>query len=87
MPKICKESDFIEVCDAFLGEPHGAFPAGTKVVKIKGDVEDVHPLGARGVICRSAYHPEVCQIGYLIDWEDGIAGLVVGEKLARLAEE
>ena len=30
------------------GEPHGAYPKGTRVMKVKGDALDVHALAPRG---------------------------------------
>lgn len=86
MARIFTIDEFRAICDAYPGEPHGAYPAGTKIVKIKGEPGDVHSLGVRGVVIQSAYNPKLGQIGYLVRWQHGTMGLIIGDKITCVSE-
>ena len=66
------------------GELCGAYPTGTRVVKIQGEANDVHPLGTMGTVRGSVCHPETSEIGYLIEWEHGVQGFILAKKIERL---
>jgi hypothetical protein len=67
------------------GEQHGAYPKGTRVMKIQGDPADANPLGTLGTVRGSICHPDTSEIGYMIDWESGVQGFIIAEKIEQIA--
>jgi hypothetical protein len=71
--------------DQCPSEPHGAFPKGTRVEQIRGDADDVHVLGTMGTVAVSVCHPATSEIGYLTDWDSGVQGFIIAQKVERIA--
>jgi hypothetical protein len=67
------------------GELYGPYPKGTRIMKVQGDPLDAHPLGTVGIVRGSVCHPDTSEIGYMIDWESGIRGFIIAQKIERIA--
>ena len=65
----------------------GAWPNGTRVVKVQQELGDGTPLGARGTVLGSMRHPARPDLlAYFIEWEalPRLAVAVMDWKLARV---
>jgi hypothetical protein len=38
-----------------------------------------------GIVRGSVCHPDTSEIGYMIDWESGIRGFIIAQKIERIA--
>jgi hypothetical protein len=79
---------FMEIVRAHPGEPHGAYPVLTRVVKVDSDEgEDVHAIGATGQVIASVCHPDTGQLAYLIGWDKTrLVSFCSGGKLMKLED-
>jgi hypothetical protein len=46
----------------------GAYPNGSRVVKVRTEKGDTHAIGARATVLGSIGHPEV-GVGYFVEWD------------------
>jgi hypothetical protein len=60
-----------------------AIPNGTRVVKVRTDAGDAHPLGSLATVLGSMGHPKVGN-GYFVEWDarPRWAVFVAGDKIA-----
>lgn len=65
------------------GQAPGAIPNGTRVVKVRGRVDDAHPLGSRATVISSFGPTADNEYGYWVAWDDmpDIAVFVRGNKI------
>jgi hypothetical protein len=65
----------------------GAIRNGTRVVKVRTEAGDTHPVGSLATVLGSMGHPDV-GIGYFVEWDarPRFAVLVVADKIAPAAD-
>src|SRR5262245_15908147 len=71
----------------FEDEYPGAMKNGTRVVKVRGDEGDTHPLGALATVVGSIGHPDV-GVCYFVEWDEhpGVPVAVMAFKLTAWTE-
>jgi hypothetical protein len=47
----------------------GAYPNGTRVIKVKTEPGDAHPVGARATVLGSMGQATMDEIGYFVEWD------------------
>ena len=80
----------IEVKESlFRDHIEGAYPKGTRVVKVKGEEGDIHPIGTEGVVMgciKGEGIPEFPDVkfGYLVDF--GVPTFIMDIKIKEKEE-
>lgn len=61
----------------------GAYRNGTRVVKVRTEPDDFHPVGTRATVLGSFGHPSIPEIMYCVEWDPlpRVAVAVIGSKL------
>jgi glutamine amidotransferase PdxT len=50
--------------------PNARFANGSRIVKALCELDDTTPLGTRGTVLGSIYHPELARPAYFVEWDN-----------------
>jgi hypothetical protein len=82
--KLCIEPGWTGIFTREQAE--GAIANGRRVVKVKGEAGDAHPVGATATVLGSLSYPELGGIGYFVEWDSRprVAVFVIAWKIEAL---
>ncbi len=84
--RIITADDWRQIAKRLPPPPPDAFKPGTRVEKVKTEVGDSQPIGARGMVILALPAVRNLGVGYVIEWDamPGLPVVVIASKIHRI---